>query len=285
MPASDYRSRALRGTLPGTHHATSRFVPRVADHAKGETMSDPLVLREDQGGVCVLTLNRPEKLNALSPAMFVELRAHVDALAEQPDEVGCVVLTGAGRSFCAGNDLEAIQSGEQAPTPHFQADTIEKMEGLPQPVVAAVKGHCYTGGLELALGCDLMVVGESAKLADTHGKWGLTPTWGMSQRLPRRVGMARAKELMFTGRVVPGAEAAEIGLALECVPDEALDEHVRSMATQMVENSWHTLRADKMLLHGGVGLELGDGLRFERENSPGRGADAMERMAAFGKKS
>lgn len=247
-------------------------------------MSEPLVLRSDADGVATLTLNRPDKLNALSPALFVELREHIDALRGQEDEVGCVVLRGSGRSFCAGNDLGAIATGEQAPSPHYQGETIELLEGLAQPSIAAVRGHCYTGGLELALGCDLMIVSETAKLADTHGKWGLTPTWGLSQRLPRRVGMLRAKEMMFTGRVVGGPEAAEIGLALECVPDDGLEARVDELTAAMVENSWHTLRADKMLLHGGVGQDLADGLAFERRHSPGHGPDAAERIAAFGKK-
>lgn len=246
-------------------------------------MSASLVLRQDQGGIATLTLNRPGKLNALSPQLFVELRSHIDQLATC-DTVGCVVLTGSGRSFCAGNDLAAIASGEAAPTPHFQADTIAALEQLPQPTIAVVRGHCYTGGLELALGCDLLVASDTAKFADTHGKWGLTPTWGMTQRLPRRIGLQRAKELMFTGRVVSGAEARDLGLVLWCADDEELEERAWAMAGAMVENSWHTLRADKMLLHGGLGMDLTAGLAYERQHSPGRGPDTAERLAAFGKK-
>jgi enoyl-CoA hydratase/carnithine racemase len=244
-------------------------------------MSDALVTRTDEDGVATLTLNRPDKLNALSPQLFVELSTHVEAIAATPETVGCVVLRGAGRSFSAGNDLNAISAGERAPTPHFQAETIQAIEQLPQPSIAAVRGHCYTGGLELALGCDLLVASSTARFADTHGKWGLTPTWGLSQRLPRRVGMMHAKELMFTGRVVSGPEAADLGLALACVADDQLDEHVAAMARSMVENSWHTLRSDKMLLHGGIGRNLEDGLAFERQHSPGRGPDTAERLAAF----
>ena len=122
-----------------------------------------LVLRDDQAGVAVLTLNRPELLNALSPALFVELRAHVDAIAGQSEDVGCVVLRGAGRSFCAGNDMQAISAGDRAPSPHFQAETLEALEALPQPVIAQVHGHCYTGALELVLACDLLVAAESAR--------------------------------------------------------------------------------------------------------------------------
>ena len=147
---------------------------------------EPLVIREDRDGLAILTLNRPEALNALSPGLFVELRQHIDQLAQQTDSIGCVMLCGKGRSFSAGNDLKAIQSGEVAPSRHFQAETLDAIEQLPQPVIAAVQGHCYTGSLELALACDLLVAAESAKFADTHGKWGMSPTWGMSQRLPRR---------------------------------------------------------------------------------------------------
>lgn len=241
-----------------------------------------LVERNDSDGLAILTLNRPEALNALSPNLFVELRAHIDAIAEDIDNVGCVILCGKGRSFSAGNDLKAIQSGETAPSRHFQAETLDAIEALPQPVIAAVQGHCYTGSLELALACDLMITAESAKLADTHGKWAMTPTWGMSQRLPRRVGLLTAKELMFSGRVVGGAEAAEIGLANKCVADDELMDAARAMAQGFLENSWFTLRADKMLVNKGLNFTLADGLDFERTNSPGRGPDLEERLKNFG---
>ncbi len=135
-----------------------------------------LVTREDRGGLTILSLNRPKSLNALSPALFVELRSHIDAIAADVDNIGVVVLRGEGRSFSAGNDLKAIQAGERAPSPHFQAETLEAIERMPQPVIAAVQGHCYTGSLELVLACDLLITAESAKLADTHGKWGMSPT-------------------------------------------------------------------------------------------------------------
>jgi enoyl-CoA hydratase/carnithine racemase len=242
----------------------------------------PLVLREDNEGLTVLTLNRPEALNALSPNLFVELRDHVDAIAADIDKVGCVILCGKGRSFSAGNDLKAIQAGEVAPSRHFQAETLDAIEALPQPVIAAVQGHCYTGSLELALACDLMVAAQGAKFADTHGKWAMTPTWGMSQRLPRRVGLLTAKELMFSGRVVGGAEAAAIGLANQCVPDAELMDAAIAMARSFLENSWFTLRADKMLVNRGLSYTHADGLKFERENSPGRGPDLEERLRNFG---
>lgn len=241
-----------------------------------------LVRREGHGWVVYLTLNRPEQLNALSPSLFVELRKHIDDIAATPDAVGCVVLRGAGRSFSAGNDIKAIQSGDRAPSPHFQAETIDALQALPQPVIAAVKGHCYTGALELALGCDFIIAGESARFADTHGKWSMTPTWGMSQRLPRRIGAARAKQMMFTGTPLTGAEAVAFGLANVCVPDDQLDATVDAMAAAIVANSWHTLRADKSLVNEGQEYALREGLAYERRTSPGAGPDMAERLKSFG---
>lgn len=243
-----------------------------------------LVLRQDDDGLTILTLNRPDALNALSPALFVELRNHIDAIADATGEIGCVILCGAGRSFSAGNDLKAIQAGERAPAPDFQAKTLEAIERLPQPVIAAVQGHCYTGALELAIACDLMIAAETARFSDTHGKWGMTPTWGMSQRLPRRIGLLAAREMMFSGRVVNGAEAVALGLANRCVPEDELLPAAVAMARGFLANSWHTLRADKLLINGGLDRTLADGLVFERETSPGAGPDMAERLQAFGRK-
>jgi|TARA_B110000467_G_scaffold60208_1_gene55015 enoyl-CoA hydratase len=246
-------------------------------------MTEALVEREDDNGIAILTLNRPKALNSLSPSLFVELRAHIENIAGSV-EIGCVILRGKGRSFSAGNDLNAITSGDVAPSKHYQAETLDLIANMPQPVIASVQGHCYTGSLELALACDLLIASDSAKFADTHGKWGMTPTWGMSQRLPRRIGPLKAKEMMFTGRIVSGPESVALGLANECVADEDLIPHTISLAQQIVANSWHTLKADKSLVNQGLDLHLTDGLAWERANSPGAGPDMKDRLANFGKK-
>jgi len=243
----------------------------------------PLVERRDDEGVVTLTLNRPDVLNALSPSLFVELRAHIDGLVDETETVGCVVLTGAGRSFSAGNDLKAIQAGERAPSQHFQAETLDAIATLPQPVIAAVRGHCYTGALELVLACDLLIASDTARFADTHGRWGMSPTWGMSQRLPCRVGPLVAKDLMLTGREVRGEEAEKIGLANRCVPDSELETAVADLAGTIAANSWFTLRTDKRLVNEAMNRSLRDGIAYERETSPGAGPDMMERLQAFGR--
>ena len=243
-------------------------------------MSD-LVTRTDKDGLCTLTLNRPDKVNALNVPMFVQLRAHVDEIAGLTQTIGCVVLRGAGRAFSAGHDLKDIQAGEDS---HFQAETVTSLANLPQPVVVAVHGYCYTGALELALAGDLIITSVSARFADTHSRWGLTPLWGMSQRLPRRVGVAKAKEMMLTGRVYTGEEAAAMGLANFCVPDERFDEEVEALARSVLENSWFSNRVNKLVVNQTDGMALPDGLRYEIEKSPGWAPDAWERIAQFGRK-
>ena len=245
-------------------------------------MSDR-ILKSERGNVCTLTLNRPEKLNALDEATFEELAAHVDSL-EADEEIGCVVLRGAGRSFCAGNDLDDIAAGRRSQDPHFRGKTIERLARIPQPLVAAIHGHCYTGGLELALAADLLIATETARFADTHGKWGLTPLWGMSQRLPRRVGVSRAKELIFTSRTVLAPEALSIGLVDGCVPDDLLNEEIAGLTGAIVANSTFSNRANKAMIEATDGLTLPHGLRYEREKSPGMAPDAQERIALFSRR-
>jgi enoyl-CoA hydratase len=241
-------------------------------------MSDHLVLRTDSGGVSTLTLNRPEKLNALSRGLFEQLRQHVDEIAGD-DSVGCVVMTGAGRSFSAGLDLTAARADGQAFSATFAAETIDALEALPQPTVGMIRGHCLTGGLELALACDLLICAQSAKFGDTHGRWGLVPVWGMSVRLPERVGRLRAKELMFTGRTIDGAAAASIALANRCVPDEQLDTVVAALAAEVVANSWGTNRIDKLLVGSSRDLPRQEALQHERTLPFGVPEDGRARRA------
>ena len=237
-----------------------------------------LVLRSDSDGVSTLTLNRPEALNALSPLLFEELRSHLDELAGSPDTVGVVVLNGEGRSFSAGNDLKAIERGEHASSPYQQAETLDLIEAIPQPVIASVSGHCYTGALELVLACDLLICADDARFCDTHGKWGMVPTWGMTSRLPERVGPLVARDMMYSGRVVEGQEAVEIGLANRCVPVDELPDATDAWAVLMVGNSWHTLREEKRQMKRLAQFGRDEGLKWAREKGPGPATDMVQRI-------
>jgi len=243
---------------------------------------EALVQRSDSEGVATLLLNRPDKLNALTPASFVALRQHLDDVASD-DSIRCVVLGGAGRSFCAGNDLASIAAGEKAPTPHYQSETVDALEVLPKPTIARIQGHCFTGGLEVALGCDLLIAADDAQLGDTHGQWGLVPVWGMSVRLPERIGRSRAKELMFTARRVSGSEAAEIGLVDRSVSADELDATVQALALEIVANSPGTNRIVKQLIADGKDRHRTDALLHERERPHGVPEDMAERMRAGGR--
>jgi enoyl-CoA hydratase/carnithine racemase len=241
-------------------------------------------MREDIDGIAVLTLNRPDKLNALNVALFQNLLDHIKDIAVQADSIGCVVLKGAGRCFSAGHDLGDIAAGEKLPRPNFQAKVIEALTELPQPVISAVHGHCYTGALELALAGDLILASEGAKFADTHGKWALQPVWGISQRLPRKIGNAKATEMMLTARTYTGAEALAMGLVVQVYADADFETEVLAYCREMLENSWHSLRGYKTLLNATDGMSLGEGLAYEVYNGVGTGPDMAERIAGFGRK-
>ena len=238
------------------------------------------VLREDRDGLAVLTLNRPDKLNSLTVGMFQELRDHVIALYKD-DTVGCVVLRGAGKCFSAGHDLADIAEGEKVPSRGWHSETLRLMERLPKPVIAAVHGHCYTGALEVALAADFIIAADSAKFGDTHAKWALTPIWGMSQRLPRRVGISTAKRLMFTAEMIKADEAFRIGLAEKVVPDADFDTEIDNLARQILANSPFSHAANKRLLEATDARDMDSGLQWEILNNEGVGPDMQARIGAF----
>jgi len=228
-----------------------------------------------------LTLDRPDKLNALDTAAFQALDAHLSALEHDEGNVGCVVLRGAGRGFCAGADLNALADATEKPPPTFKPTVIERLGLLKQPVIAAVHGVCFTGGLELALACDFIVADATARFADTHGKWGLVGAWGISQRLPRRIGLSAAKRMMMTARVVEAAEAKDLGLVDLLAAQGELDGVLNSFVAELLANSWFTNFAVKRLLVETDGMSLAEGLAHEHYRYPGVAPDHRERMAAF----
>jgi enoyl-CoA hydratase len=254
---------------------------KLKNGINGESAMADLIERNDSGGLCTLTLNRPEKLNALNTDSFIALDAQLSKLETQIDLIGCVVLRGAGASFCAGADLSTIEGGAAIVRPAFKLQVIERLERLPQPVIAAVHGHCFTGGLELALAADFIVSARSGRFADTHGKWGFVSGWGMSQRLPRRIGRSRAKRMMMTGQIVLAEEAMAIGLVDLCFADDAFEGSLAEFVAALLANSWFTNRATKRLMIETEGMPLHDGLAHEFYRHPGLAPDVKERREHF----
>ena len=242
-----------------------------------------LVLCSIENGLCTLTLNRPEKLNALSVASFRELDRHLDKITS--DKVGCVLLNAKGRSFCARHDLDGIAGGsESGGVGRYETGVVERLATLPMPVVAGVRGHCMTGGLELAVAADIIIAADSAKFADTHAKWDLVPIWGLSQRLPRRVGIPKAYEMMFASRTYSGEQAAAMGLANFCVPEADLDAEVDRFCKDVIANSWRATRAMKKLVTDTDGMTVKSGVAWELHFSEGRGPEMEDRLARMRKK-
>jgi len=232
--------------------------------------------------VATLTLNRPEKLNALSKEMFEALAVHVDAIARESRKIGLVILRGAGGNFSAGYDMnEVLEHVKAHAKPHFHSEVIQKVANLPQPVISAVQGHCSTGSLELALAADLIVASESAQFSDVYARWGLTPVWGLSMRLPHRIGRHKASEMMFTCRSYSGAQAEAMHLANFCFPDERFDAELAVLSAEIVSNSWFANQVIKRALIETDGLSLHDAHALELFKNEGLAPDAGKRIAKF----
>jgi enoyl-CoA hydratase/carnithine racemase len=232
------------------------------------------ILYEVSDGVATLTLNRPDKLNAYVPAMGDEIvRAFRAAVGD--GAVRVIVLTGAGRGFCAGVDLEALkasQSESQEPgAPKLgEEDFIRKLpleiEACDKPVIAAINGHAIGVGVTMTLPCDMRIAADDAKIGLTFAKLGILP--GLSTRLlPALVGAGRARELVLTGRVLLGREAAEIGLVERALPGAELMGAVREVAATMAGYDPAVLAATKRALREGEGLSLAEAMRNEQQLS------------------
>ncbi len=237
-----------------------------------------------EGEVAVLTLARPQVLNALSPTLIAESLLVVNAVATSDARV--LVIAGEGRSFSAGVDLKAVTAPEYTPEVRKAfSDNARRLcvllESMPQPVIARVTGHCFTGGLELALACDFILSSDDAVFCDTHAKLGMRSGWGLSQRLPRRIGQQRAKELSFTARRVSAAEAVQLGLILDAVPVGQLDARVNALIEAILPSSADAVAAYKTLYRKAQTTTLDEGLAFEATADLKLG-DRAGRVAASG---
>jgi enoyl-CoA hydratase/carnithine racemase len=214
-----------------------------------------------------VTLNRPDKLNALNPDIFRALIEIQDEVARRPD-VHVMLLRGAGRVFSAGADLEYIASIYRDPEAsrenlHLLRDAVLGLERLPIPVVAAVHGVALAGGLELAMGCDIIVAAASARIGDQHINFGFVPGGGSTQRLPRWVGNAHARDLILTGRWITASEAREIGLVARVLPDEDFQSEALDFARDLSNRSRDALTRSKTLLRHASDGELAPALDLE----------------------
>jgi enoyl-CoA hydratase len=244
-----------------------------------------IVFQADEG-IATITFNRPKALNALSQALLAELSAALDAVAAD-ETTRILILTGAGeKSFVAGADITELATFTVLQGKNFSKAghaVIRKLQDLSIPVIAAVNGFCLGGGCEIALACDFIYASENARFGLPEINLGLIPGFGGTQRLPRLIGTNLAKELIFTGRMITAAEAAQIGLANKVFPAASLKEEVGNTAREIASKGKVALRAAKQALNRGVNADLDTGCHIEIDAfaltlaSP----DAKEGTAAF----
>jgi enoyl-CoA hydratase len=218
--------------------------------------SDDVLLIDTADRIRTLTLNRPQSRNALSSALrrqfFAALRD-----AEADEAVDVVILTGADPVFCAGLDLKELGDTTELP------DISPKWPPMSKPVIGAINGAAVTGGLELALYCDILIASEQARFADTHARVGLLPTWGLSVRLPQKVGVGMARRMSLTGDYLSAEDALRAGLVTEVVPHADLLPAARRVATSIVGNNQKAVRALLASYHRIDDAQTGEGLWIE----------------------
>ncbi|MCC6645656.1 MAG: enoyl-CoA hydratase/isomerase family protein [Polyangiaceae bacterium] len=253
------------------------------------------LLVERDGAVARITINRPDKLNALSPLVIRELTLAVTSLRSAPDAVRALILTGAGdKAFVAGADIAAMQQ-MTAPEAYAFSEAGHRLgyelEMSPFPVLAAVNGFALGGGCELVLACDLAYAADHAKLGQPEVNLGVIPGFGGTQRLSRRVGPAKARELVFTGDVIGAEEARRIGLVNDVVPRAELLSRVTDVAKKIAAKGPLAIAAAKRVMHKGADLELSAAHELEaqafgvlfgsEDQKEGMSAFLAKRAAAF----
>lgn len=233
-------------------------------------LASSLLVDDSQRGVRLLTLNRPERLNAFDGPTLASLIAAVRECAEPASDTRVVVIRGAGRAFSAGADLKWLAAGVLAEPVAYQAfqdklqEACETLESADQVVIASIQGLALAGGLELAMACDIIVADEDAALGDEHIRRNLLPGGGGSQRLPRRIGLARGLYHLLTGRRLSGREAERIGLVALAVPGAELELATRTLSSELASTDARALSSMKRMVRQGLELPLRDGLQLER---------------------
>ena len=204
-----------------------------------------------EGSVAVLTLDRPDRLNAMADPMWDALYEHLGAIAAD-EEIRAVILTGAGRAFCSGGDVTGmaksdIVSGRKRSQKRHR--TVQALYSLEKPVIAAARGAVYGIGNALALACDLIVASDTVKFSMAFKKVGVVPDGGVAFFLTQHLGLARAKDLVYTARVVPADEAQRLGLVVRVVPDDRLEAEARALAQELAESATYALALAKKMFH------------------------------------
>jgi 2-(1,2-epoxy-1,2-dihydrophenyl)acetyl-CoA isomerase len=238
-------------------------------NAPQPAQAGPVLLEGKHDGIATLVMNRPDRLNALNNELASALNDALGRIAED-DTVHVVVITGAGRAFCAGGDLGAIGKGRQTgstqdlePLLRAGMQAVLKMRTMPQPVIAAVNGAAAGAGMNIALAADTRIAAEEATFGQNFAKVGLFPDYGGTYFLPQLVGPAKAAELFYTGDMIDAKTAFDLGIVNHVVPAARLEEEVKSLALKIAQGPPMAIRAVKRTLFGSEGKQLAQALEHE----------------------
>ncbi|KAF8392717.1 hypothetical protein HHK36_023066 [Tetracentron sinense] len=241
-------------------------------------------VEREPSGIAFVTINRPKSLNSLTKSMITDLARAFKSL-DGEDSVRVIVISGSGKAFCSGVDLTAAEDVFKGDVKDMEIDTVYQMERCRKPIIGAIGGFAVTAGFEIALTCDILIAAKGAKFMDTHARFGIFPSWGLSQKLSRIIGPNRAREVSLTAMPVTAEMAERWGLVNYVVEGNELLKKAREVAEAIIRNNQDMVLRYKAVINDGLKLDLGHALALEKERAHnfynGMTKEQFEKMQKF----
>ncbi|KAG6667970.1 probable enoyl-CoA hydratase 1, peroxisomal [Carya illinoinensis] len=225
-----------------------------------------ILVSREPGGIAFVTINRPKSLNSLTKSMMTDLAQAFKAL-DRDESIRVIVLSGSGRAFCSGVDLTAAEDVFKGDVKDSESDPVAQMERCRKPIIGAIGGFAVTAGFEIALACDILVAAKGAKFMDTHARFGIFPSWGLSQKLSRIIGPNKAREVSLAAMPLTAEIAEKLGFVNHVVDEGELLKKAREIAEAIVKNNQDLVLRYKSVINDGLKLDLGHALALEKERA------------------
>ncbi|KAL0538041.1 hypothetical protein IC582_027035 [Cucumis melo] len=225
-----------------------------------------ILVNRESNGIAFITINRPKSLNSLTRPMMIDLARAFKSL-DRDDSVRVIILSGSGRAFCSGVDLTAAEDVFKGDVKDVESDPVAQMELCRKPIIGAIAGFAITAGFEIALACDILIAAKGAKFIDTHARFGIFPSWGLSQKLGRIIGVNKAREVSLTAMPLTAEEAEKRGLVNQVVEGSELLKKAREVAEAILKNNQDLVLRYKSVINDGLKLDLGQALALEKERA------------------
>ncbi|KAK6913679.1 Enoyl-CoA hydratase/isomerase [Dillenia turbinata] len=232
-----------------------------------KSSSEKLILVDkEQNGIAFITINRPKSLNSLTRSMMVEMAKAFKAL-DDDDSVKVIIITGSGRAFCSGVDLTAAEDVFKGDVKDVETNPVAQMERCRKPIIGAISGFAVTAGFEISLACDIIVAAKGTKFVDTHARFGIFPSWGLSQKLARIIGPNKAREVSLAAVPLTAAQGEKWGFVNHVVEGSELLKKAREVAEAIIKNNQDMVLRYKKVINDGFKLDLGHALTLEKERA------------------